>query len=133
VQRSHDVSDQVSSRTPRALDGTALAFDLPQEARVLREEWPFRDHGHNARTLLKHQGFRVVLVVLEPGKRVPEHQTYNHVAVHVLAGKLRVSVAEQQDVELRAGGLLGLDRYVPHGIEALEQSELLICLGWLEP
>lgn len=108
-----------------------MAFDLPEEARVLRTEFPWDSHGHNARTLLKHEGFRIVLVVLKPGARVQEHQTYNQVAVHALAGRLRVDVMDKS-VELAPGGLLGLDRYVPHGIEALEESELLIWLGWSE-
>jgi quercetin dioxygenase-like cupin family protein len=132
VHRSHDMTSPVSNRTPRPLDGTALAFNLSEEAHVLRGEWPYRDHGHNARTLLKHTGFRLVLVALAPGKRVLEHQTYNHVAVQVLAGRVRVNVLDT-DVELGDGGLLGLDRYVPHGIEAIEASDLLIWLGWSEP
>jgi quercetin dioxygenase-like cupin family protein len=133
VDRRSRVIEKVSDRTPRPLDGTALSFDLPAEAAVLRTEWPWESHGHNARTLLKHDGFRVVLVVLKPGARVQEHQTYNHVAVHALAGRLRVQVGEHDTVELGPGGLLGLDRYVPHDIEAVEESALLICLGWSEP
>ena len=123
--------DVVSQRTPRSLTGTALAFDLPEEARALRTERPWHENGHNARTLLKHEGFRLVLVALKPGKRVQEHMTYEHVAVHALNGRLRITLPNDV-VELAANGLLGLDRSVPHDIEALEESDLLIWLSWSE-
>jgi quercetin dioxygenase-like cupin family protein len=125
----HGQIDVVSERTPRSLTGTALAFDLREEARVLRTERPWHEGGHNARTLIKHDGFRLVLVALKPTKRVQEHITCQHVAVHALSGRLRITLPGDA-IELAAGGLLGLDRAVPHDIEALEESDLLIWLGW---
>ena len=69
ARRSHEISS-VSDRTPRPLDGRSLGFALGHELNVLRDERPYRDHGHNARTLLKNDGFRTVLVVLKPGARL---------------------------------------------------------------
>ena len=123
--------ESVSDRTPRPLDGPSLDFELGSELSALRAEWPFRDHGHNARTLLKNDGFRTVLVVLKAGARVQETETYHHLALHSLEGRLRVHLPERA-VELPAGGLLGIGPSVPHDIEALEDSAFLLYLGWSE-
>jgi quercetin dioxygenase-like cupin family protein len=124
-------SKPVSDRTPRPLNDTALQFDLPAEIDVLRREWPWQTHRHNARTLVKHDGFRIVLVVLGAGARVQEHQSYKHIAVQALGGRLRVHLPDNA-VELAAGGMLSLDRSVAHDIEALEDSSFLLCVGGCE-
>jgi quercetin dioxygenase-like cupin family protein len=118
----------VSERTPRPLNATALGFDLDAEIEELRQEWPWAEHRHNARTLIKHDGFRLVLVVLGAGARVQEHQSYKHIAVFALSGRLLLHLPDRR-VELAAGGLLGLDRNVLHDIEAIEESALLLCVG----
>jgi quercetin dioxygenase-like cupin family protein len=118
----------VSDRTPRPLNDTVLGFDLDAEIEALRQEWPWAEHRHNARTLIKHDGFRLVLVVLGAGARVQEHQSYKHIAVFALSGMLRLHLPDRR-VELAAGGLLSLDRNVLHDIEALEESALLLCVG----
>ena len=94
----------------------------------MRKEWPWEDHRHNARTLIKHDGFRLVLVVLGAGARVQEHESYKHIAVQALSGVVRLHLPDQI-VELCAGGLLGLDRHVLHDIEAIEDSAFLLCVG----
>ncbi len=121
----------VSDRTPRPLNDTALGFDLQAEVELLRQEWPWNDHRHNARTLVKHDGFRIVLAVLGAGARMQQHQSYKHIAVHALSGHLRLHLPAEA-IELGAGGLLSLDRFVPHDIEALEDSSLLLCVGGSE-
>lgn len=119
----------VSERTPRALDGTALRFDLAAEAEGLKKEDAWRVKGHNARTLIKYEDFRVVLIALKAGARVEEHQTDQHVTVHALSGRLRLRLPNET-VDLAAGDLLGLDRAVAHDVEALEDSLLLLSMGW---
>jgi quercetin dioxygenase-like cupin family protein len=134
VQQDRDSNSRriVSDRTPRPLNDTVLGFDLQAEIDVLRNEWPWAEHRHNARTLLKHDGFGIVLVVLGAGARVQEHQSYKHMAVQALFGRLRLHLPGEQHVELGAGGLLGLDRHVLHDIEAIEESALLLCVGGSE-
>ena len=131
ARRSHEISS-VSDRTPRPLDGRSLGFALGHELNVLRDERPYRDHGHNARTLLKNDGFRTVLVVLKPGARMQEHETYHHVALHCLEGRVCVQLPEGP-IELPAGGLLGLGPCVSHDIAAIEDSAFLVYVSWSEP
>jgi quercetin dioxygenase-like cupin family protein len=116
-------------REPRALTGTALTFDLAEEALALKREAPWQAHGHNAKTLVKHPDVRVVLIALSAGARMPEHKTDQCVTIQVLVGALRLHVPEET-VELPAGGLVALDHTVLHDVEAVEESIFLLTLGW---
>src|SRR6185369_6909074 len=84
------VSNGNAAREPHALTGTALVFDLAAEAAALKQEAPWQAHGHNAKTLIKHPDFRVVLIALKAGARMPEHQTDQCVTLQTLDGRLRV-------------------------------------------
>ena len=121
----------VSERTPRALHGTALRFDMAGEADALKKEDAWRVNGHNARTLIKYEDFRVVLIALKTGARVEEHQSDQHVTVQALSGRMRLCLSDET-VELAAGELLALDRGVAHDVEALEDSLLLLSMGWFK-
>ena len=85
--------------------------------------------GHNARTLIKYDDFRVVLTALQASARVPTHKTEGRISIHVLSGHVQVKASERT-FSLRPGGLLALDQGVPHDIEALEESAFLLTLAW---
>jgi len=105
-----------------------MEFDLPAEIHQLHAETAWST-GHNARTLIKYDDLRVVLTALQAGTRVPEHKTAGRVSVHVLSGHVPVK-ASGRTFSLRPGGLLALDQGMPHDIEALEESALLLTLAW---
>ena len=123
------ISAFVSDRTPRPLMGPILSFDLPAEIASLHAEQVWRDHGHNARTLIKHSEFRLVLISLQAGKHVHARETDEPLALQMLSGSARVHVPTEV-VELKAGQLLSLDRNIPYEIETVDTCELLLWLGW---
>jgi quercetin dioxygenase-like cupin family protein len=124
-------SKSAGPREPRALTGTALSFDLGDEAEALKREAPWAAHGHNAKTLVKHPDFRVVLIALKAGARMPEHKTDQCVTIQALVGRLRLHLHfPDQVLELAAGGLVALDHTVLHDVEAVEESIFLLSLGW---
>jgi quercetin dioxygenase-like cupin family protein len=116
-------------REPHALTGTALTFDLAAEADRLKTESTWQTEGHNAKTLVKHPDFRVVLIALKPGGRMNEHKTDQCVTIHVLVGCLRLRLPDKA-LDLAAGALLALEQTVLHDVEALEESVFLLSLGW---
>jgi quercetin dioxygenase-like cupin family protein len=121
-----------TGREPHALTGTALTFDLPAEVARLKSEPPWQTHGHNAKTLVKHSDVRVVLIALRAGARMQEHSTDQCVTIHALAGRLRLHLPDET-LDLPAGALVALDHTVVHDVEALEESTLLLTLGWSKP
>ena len=108
--------------------GPFMEFDLPAEVHRLHAETTW-SKGHNARTLIKYDDFRVVLTALQANMRVPEHKTEGRISVHVLSGHIQVRAAGRT-FSLRAGCVLALDQGVPHDIEALEESAFLLTIAW---
>jgi quercetin dioxygenase-like cupin family protein len=117
------------AREPHPVSGTALRFNLGAEAAALVDEPTWRSHGHNAKTLVKHPDFRVVLIALKAGARVSEHKTDHCVTIHALEGSLRLHVPGST-LDLAQGELLALEQTTLHDIEALEDSVFVLSLGW---
>jgi quercetin dioxygenase-like cupin family protein len=123
---AHDV---MHARPHSASMGTAfMELDLPSELSRLHEEATWST-GQNARTLIKYDTLRVVLVALKAGKSLTEHQTEGRISIHVLSGHVEVKAAGRT-FNLRAGGLLALDRNLPHDVRALQESAVLLTVAW---
>lgn len=105
-----------------------MEFDLAAEIKRLHAESTWQN-GQNARTLLKYDDLRVVLTTLKEGQRIPEHKTDGRITIQVLSGHLRLR-ASGRTFSLRAGSLLALDKVVPHDVEAVEESALLLTIAW---
>jgi quercetin dioxygenase-like cupin family protein len=105
-----------------------MEFDLQAEIHRLQAETTWNT-GQNARTLIKYDDLRVVLIALAAKTRMPEHKAEGRIAVHVLSGHIQVR-ASGRTFNLRAGGLLAIDQGVPHDVEALEESALLLTIAW---
>jgi quercetin dioxygenase-like cupin family protein len=119
-----------TARKPHAqLTGPALPFDLDGEVRELRLEETWTRTGQNAKTLVKHPDFRIVLIVLRAGAHIREHQADARVSIQCLAGHLRLSLPDET-VDLRAKHMVVLDKAVPHEVEALRESALLLSISW---
>ena len=105
-----------------------MEFDLQAEIHRLKAETTWST-GQNARTLIKYDDFRIVAIALAASARMPEHNTDGRISVHVLSGHILLRAAGRT-FSLRAGGLLALDRGIPHDIEAREDSALLLTIAW---
>ena len=83
----------------------------------------------NARTLIKYDDFRVVLIALAGEARMPEHKADGRISIHVLSGHIQLR-ASGRTFSLRSGGLLPLDHGVSHDVHVLEESALLLTIAW---
>jgi quercetin dioxygenase-like cupin family protein len=105
-----------------------LEFDLARELEQLHHE-PGWSSGQNAKTLVKYDDLRVVLIALKPHARLPEHETEGRIAIQMVAGRIRVR-AQGRTFDLPMGRLLALDQGLPHDVEALEESAFLLTIAW---
>ena len=105
-----------------------LEFDLTEETEALRHEHGWRDNGHSAKTLVKHHDQRIVLIAMKQGARMMKHKTAGPVSIQVLSGHLHVRLGSAT-LDVPTGGLLALDRSVPHAVEALEDSSLVLTVS----
>ena len=113
--------------TPSMADAF-MEFDLAAEIHRLQAETTWNT-GQNARTLVKYDDLRVVLIALAAKARLPEHKAEGRISVHVLSGHIQLRASERT-FNLRPGGLLAIDQGVRHDVEALEESALLLTVAW---
>mgnify|MGYP001597843335 CR=1 FL=1 len=112
-------------------------FDLEQIAREMRREPEYdHDHGGAARTIVRTDDLRVVLIAIRAGAHIAEHVAQATVAIQVLSGRVRVKLPrlarqhEDRFEELSPGRLLAIEGGLAHSIEALEETALLVTFGW---
>jgi quercetin dioxygenase-like cupin family protein len=116
---------------------SGIAYDIASVAEEMRHEGAY-DHqeGHAARTLVRTQDLRVVLVVLREGARLAEHSVGATAIIQVVSGQVRLRLPrvagqpEERFEALSAGRLLVLDAGLEHDLEALADSVVLLTLGW---
>jgi len=128
------MSDSISTISPQPRDGRALAaramhFDLDEEIASLKSENTWVTQSQNARTLIKYDDFRVVLVALKKGAHMKEHSVGQHLTVQTVTGSLRVLMPHGH-MDLAAGHVMGLERAVLHDVEATEEAVFLLTMGW---
>jgi hypothetical protein len=97
-------------RSPGPLESPVISFDLKAEIEGLRGEGGWQA-GRDSKTLVKHPDFRVVLTVMKSGARLHEHKAAGRISVQAVAG---------------------LERALPHDVEALEDSAFLLTIAWPE-
>jgi len=121
---------EVTRRRPHtsSMSSPFLEFDLTSEVDRLHGESTWNT-GQNARTLIKYDDLRVVLIALKGGARIPEHKTNGRISVQVLSGHVRLN-ASGRAFNLFPGSVLSLEECAPHDLEALEESALLLTIAW---
>jgi quercetin dioxygenase-like cupin family protein len=125
------IPDVVRSPLPKKPPPAATEIvDLAVEGRQLRVEQAYEQHGQSAKTLVKHEHFRVVLIALKAGRRCQEHRAEESVSAQALSGDVQVHLASEEVVDLKTGHLLALAPALAHHFEAVSDSILLLTLAW---
>jgi quercetin dioxygenase-like cupin family protein len=113
---------------PQPMAAPFLECDLGREIEQLHREPEWRS-GHNARTLVKYDDFRIVLTALKGGARISEHHTGGRLSIHTVRGHLQMRAADRT-FDLATESLVALDRNVRHELEALEDTAFLLTIAW---
>ena len=107
------------------LAGPAVLLNLPDLARALQAEpHPAKD-GHRQVGLIHRGPLRLLLFTFEAGGRLPEHRAPGQVVIHCLRGQLDVE-ADGVQHRLEAGDAVALEPSVPHTVEAVTESDMLL-------
>lgn len=104
-------------------------FDLAAEATRLRAESAFREGDRNARTLVKAEAFRLVLVAFKAGAAFDELDQRGTVALQLLEGRLAVRVGED-DVGIGEHDVAVVPAEHPWTALAISDGLLLLHLSW---
>ncbi len=84
-------------------------FDPAAIASELRAADAYAREGHTARTLLREDDLRIVVIAMKAGARMGEHQANETAAIHALSGHVRLHLPDET-TDVRAGQLLVLAR-----------------------
>ena len=125
-----DASQHEAHRRPHTppMADPFMEFAVPTEIHRLHAETTWST-GQNAKTLIKYDDLRVVLIALAADARMQEHKADGRISIHVLSGHVQLR-ASGRTFSLRSGGLLALDHGVAHDVHALEESALLLTIAW---
>ena len=89
----------------------------------------------DAKKLVKHPDFGIVLTVLKGNSRVSEHEAGGRISIQTVRGRIRMRVSHpgaEETIDLPAGHLIALDRNLRHDVEAEVDSAFLLTLAWPE-
>lgn len=113
----------------RQLDNALLTIGLASELDLLRGSDTWGAGGRHAKTLIKDDGLRVVLIALRAGARLEEHHAPGRITIQTLSGELSVRAAGQT-VDLAEGDILSLGPAIPHDVAARVDSAILLTIAW---
>jgi quercetin dioxygenase-like cupin family protein len=128
-----DAQDKFPDRTRPHPDErfapSARTFDLAAAADDLLREASVTTHGHRQATLYRHGNSVLALFVFDAGSELREHRTNGTVFIQILQGRMAVRAAGERH-ELSAGQVLAMAPGVPHDLQAVEASRMLltVCL-----
>ena len=109
-------------------DLRVFAFGDIHEALIAEEA--FGQYGKNACTLVRSREMKTLVVVVEAGKRLEEHDAPGPVTITVLNGRVRLySTGSDGFQELKSGDIAVMTADARHAVEALEQSTFLVVIG----
>jgi quercetin dioxygenase-like cupin family protein len=117
-EKARNPEDSLKNRRP------VQAFDAASEAKRLREEKTYEDHGRSVLSLFHGPSLRALLTAIATGRRTGERRVAGPSTVQVLEGEVRFQAGEERHV-LSAGGMLVLEGNVPYKAEALSDAAFL--------
>lgn len=117
------------TRESRRLAAPALTFDLDRELPRLRQEGDYGINGRNARTLVKEDGLRVVVVAAREGVEVGDAESDGALSLQVLQGRGRFSSGTVQ-ARLGEGQIAMVAAGQPWAFVPDEDSGFLLTLAF---
>ena len=111
----------------RALDAALLSFTIDEQVKQLKQEKSWQSGDRNAVTLVKNPSVRVTLMALRRGASLREHHVEGPITVYVVEGSINFVVGKDK-CTLKRSGFLSLERTIPHDVEALEDSVILLTI-----
>ena len=116
-------------RVPEPTGSPLLSFNLSAELERLRAEEHLWQAGRNAKTLVKYPNLRIVLIGLRPGAHMAKHHAAGPISIQVVSGHV-LTHAAGKIFDLYQGQFLSMEVQVPHDLEAVGESAVLVTIAW---
>lgn len=99
----------------------------PSEAMHFGDLLAYAPHGIASRVLAKTPGGNVTLFAFETGQGLTEHTSPFDALVFVLEGAMALTIGGSP-VQARAGSVTRMPAGVPHALEAVERTRMLLVM-----
>ncbi len=116
--------DQHDKTGERARAAFAV-FALDDARRHVTSEPQWQNNDRASMSIVKNDDLTVSLLMLKPGAHLRQHAARKAASAQVLSGRIRFS-AGGVERELGPGMLAMVEGGVPHAVEALEESVVLL-------
>lgn len=116
-------------RETHELAAPLLSFDFAEELERLKAERPYQERDRNAKTLVKSEAFRLVLVALKAGARFDEDDQRGYVSLLVRQGHVSLHVGDES-TELGTGQIGAIATGHPWWAIAAEDSVVVLHFSW---
>jgi quercetin dioxygenase-like cupin family protein len=118
---------RTAPREDRILSGPTITFSIAEEIRRLRQEPEWISGARNSVTVVKTANLSIVLIAIKKDATLCGHEVDGPITLQVISGAVTFGVAGESRT-LKAGTLIALDKAIPHDIQAMEDSELLLTI-----
>jgi quercetin dioxygenase-like cupin family protein len=109
----------------RPAAGGMVTIRIADEIARLKDATEWTSGDRHAVSLVKDDALNVLLMMLKKGSHLHEHRTKGPITVQVVSGSVRFSGGSEQRI-IAAGEIVALDRGIPHSLEALDESALIL-------
>ncbi|MGH7932865.1 MAG: cupin domain-containing protein [Candidatus Binataceae bacterium] len=114
--------DPATGRNPA---GAMLTFTIDDQIARAKAEPQWAKADRFAVSLVKHRDITVTVLLLRKGAHLKEHQARGSITLQVLEGAVRFTGGGDAQA-LRRGMIAALDKEIPHSVEAIEDSTVLL-------
>lgn len=111
----------------RIVDAPLVNIDLGLFSKQIMHEETWKSSGHNAITVFKTDGLRIVLIAMHKEAELKNHLVAGIISVHVLEGKI-LFTTEHQSVEVHKGQIIALHENISHAMLAKEETIILLTI-----
>ena len=118
---------RTAPREDRVLSGPAVTFAIADEIKRLKEEPEWTSGTRNSVTVVKTSNMSIVLTAIKKGGALCGHEVEGPITLQVLSGVVQFGVAGKPRA-LAAGSVIALDKAIPHDLQALEDSDLMLTI-----
>jgi quercetin dioxygenase-like cupin family protein len=111
----------------RVLDAPLVSIDLIDFIETIKKEPAWKNKDHNAITVYKTNGLRLVLMAMRKEAVLPRHTADGILSLQVLEGKINFTT-DDKSVILEKGQMIALHKDLAHSVTAIKESVFLLTL-----